>query len=168
MSHCDGARNQEVYRCLFISRIETLSHTTFRQRTDNYSVMGPIVCSLLAVSVIGTITLLVPVRSQRTTKYCVDDDSDRSVLTAMVARLQDTVERQQQSLEQQHQANQHSMDELYTQYRELLQVLNTSTENQLQKQRQLKELTKLKETLAKYENCMYMSSFIYYCFCKSN
>ena len=130
--------------------------------------MGPIVCSLLAVCVIGSITLLVPVRSQRTTKYCVDDDSDRSVLTAMVARLQDTVERQQQSLEQQHQDHQHSMDELYTQYRKLQQVLNTTTEHQLQKQRQLKELTKLRETLAKYENCMYMSSFTYYCVCKSN
>ena len=29
MGHCDGARNKEVHRCLFISRIETLSHTTF-------------------------------------------------------------------------------------------------------------------------------------------
>ena len=129
--------------------------------------MGPVVCSLLAVSVIGSITLLVPVRSQCTTKYCVDDDSDRSVLTTMVARLQDTVERQQQSLEQQHQDHQHSMDQLQKQYRELQQVLNTSTEHQLQIQRretQLKELTKLRETLAKYENCRYMCSFTYYCF----
>jgi len=78
-----------------------------------------------------------------------------------------SVERQQQSLEQQHQDHQHSMDQLQKQYRELQQVLNTSTEHQLQIQRretQLKELTKLRETLAKYENCRYMCSFTYYCF----
>ena len=135
--------------------------------------MGPIVCSLLAVSVIGSITLLVPVRSQCTTKYCVDDDSDRSILTTMVARLQDTVERQQQSLEQQHQANQHSMEQLQKQYRDLQQVLNTSIEQVPSKQSQeadeqyLSEITNLKETLAKYENCMYMSSFTFYYVCRS-
>ena len=130
--------------------------------------MGPIVCSLLAVSVIGSIILLVPVKSQCTTEYSVDDDSDRSVLTVMVARLQDTVERQQLSLEQQHQANQHSMDQLQKQYRDLQQVLNTSIEQVPSKQSQeayeqyLSEITNFKETLAKYENCMYMSSFTFY------
>ena len=129
--------------------------------------MGPVVCSLLAVSVIGSITHLVPVRSQCTTKYCVDDDSDRSVLTTMVARLQDTVERQQQSLEQHHEDHQHSMDQLQKQYRELQQVLNNSKLSQETYEQRLSEITNLTETLAKYENGMYMSLFTFYYICRS-
>ena len=68
---------------------------------------------LTAVCVIACIVNLAPVVSQCTTRYCVDDDNEVSVLTTMVTRLQHSMEQQQ------------------------------------------KQLTKLEETLAKQNECMY-------------
>ena len=56
-----------------------------------------------------TVVHLAPTVSQCTTKYCVDDnnENDVDVLTAMVSRLQNTVERleEQEIQEKQHQAS---------------------------------------------------------------
>ena len=64
---------------------------------------------LLAVWVIVYVVHLAPTVSQCTTKYCVDDnnENDVDVLTAMVSRLQNTVERleEQEIQEKQHQAS---------------------------------------------------------------
>ena len=76
--------------------------------------------SLTAVCVIAYIVNLAPVVSQCTTRHCFDDDSDVSVLTTMVTRLQ------------------HSMEQL---------------SNSVQQQQ--KQLTKLEDTLAKQDECMY-------------
>ena len=51
--------------------------------------------SLTAVCVITCIVNLAPVVSQCTTRHCVDDDNDVSVLTTMVTRLQHSMEQQQ-------------------------------------------------------------------------
>ena len=64
---------------------------------------------LLVVWVIVYVVHLAPTVSQCTTKYCVDDnnENDVDVLTAMVSRLQNTVERleEQEIQEKQHQAS---------------------------------------------------------------
>ena len=64
---------------------------------------------LLVVWVIVCVVHLAPTVSQCTTKYCVDDnnENDVDVLTAMVSRLQNTVERleEQEMQEKQHQAS---------------------------------------------------------------
>ena len=64
---------------------------------------------LLAVWVIVYVVHLAPTVSQCTTKYCVDDNNEKyvDVLTAMVSRLQNTVERleEQEIQEKQHQAS---------------------------------------------------------------
>ena len=49
----------------------------------------------LAVGIVVCLLHPAPVRSQCTTKHCVDDDTDVSTLTTIVNRLQDTLERQQ-------------------------------------------------------------------------
>ena len=55
--------------------------------------------SLLAVVVVAFVVHPAPVVCQCTTGHCHDDgDNDVSVLTAMVSRLQDTVEQLQQQL----------------------------------------------------------------------
>ena len=135
--------------------------------------MGPTVCSLLAVGFLACLMHLTPIRSQCTTKHCDQGDNEQSVLTAMVARLQDTMEQQQHSMDQLRQEHQHSMeqlrqehqhsieelrkdhqysmDQIRIQYRELQQLLNNSVEHQEQ---QLGELTKLREALAKCEQSM--------------
>ena len=64
---------------------------------------------LLAVWVIVCVVHLAPTVSQCTTKYCIDDnnENDVDVLTAMVSRLQNTVERleEQEIQDKQHQAS---------------------------------------------------------------
>ncbi|KAK2165274.1 hypothetical protein NP493_1373g00035 [Ridgeia piscesae] len=91
--------------------------------------------SLLAVVVVAFVVHPAPVVCQCTTGHCHDDgDNDVSVLTAMVSRLQDTVEQLQQ--------------ELRDSKAELQQQLSDSTEQQQ------KQLTKLTETLAKQEKSL--------------
>ena len=105
---------------------DTVSH--------NYAAMFTSVCpvSLLAVVVVAFVVHPAPVVCQCTTGHCHDDgDNDVSVLTAMVSRLQDTVEQLQQQL--------------------------MATKDQLQQQLMEQEiqLTKLSDTLEKQEECMY-------------
>ena len=67
----------------------------------NSAAMCTSVCpvSLLAVVVVAWFVHPAPVVCQCTTGHCHDDgDNDVSVLTAMVSRLQDTVEQLQQQL----------------------------------------------------------------------
>ncbi|KAK2152876.1 hypothetical protein NP493_2397g00002 [Ridgeia piscesae] len=88
--------------------------------------------SLLAVVVVAFVVHPAPVVCQCTTGHCHDDgDNDVSVLTAMVSRLQDTMEQLQ--------------GQLRDSKEQLQQELRDSTEQQ---QKQLKQLT---ETLAKQE-----------------
>ena len=97
--------------------------------------------SLLAV-VVAFVVHPAPVVCQCTTGHCHDDGdgvNDVSVLTAMVSRLQDTVERLQSQLQRQ----------IRDTAEQLQQQLWDSSEQQ---QKQLKNLT---ETLAKQEECMY-------------
>ena len=56
--------------------------------------------SLTAVCVIACIVNLAPVVSQCTTRHCVDEDNDVSVLTTMVTRLQDSIEQLSNSVKQ--------------------------------------------------------------------
>ena len=69
--------------------------------SHNSAAMCTSVCpvSLLAVVVVAFVVHPAPVVCQCTTGHCHDDgDNDVSVLTAMVSRLQDTVEQLQQQL----------------------------------------------------------------------
>ena len=56
--------------------------------------------SLLEVCIIACILRLAPVMSQCTRRHCSGDDNEVSVLTAMVSRLQDSMEQQQKQLTQ--------------------------------------------------------------------
>ena len=89
--------------------------------------MAPLVFSLLAVSVFTYVIHLVPVDSQCTTKHCVDGDNDQSVLMAMVARLQGTVEHLQDTVDsfQQHQQKQfeHQQKQSEHQQKQLEEIL---------------------------------------------
>ena len=104
---------------------DTVSH--------NSAAMCTSVCpvSLLAV-VVAFVVHPAPVVCQCTTGHCHDDgDNDVSVLTAMVSRLQDTMEQLQQQLR--------------------------DSKEQLQQQlmEQHKQLTKLSDTLKNQKECMY-------------
>ena len=87
--------------------------------------MCPQAAHLLAVCVIACIVHVTPVFSQCTTKHCVDDDSDVSLLTATVSRLQDTMELQHQhyldSLEQQQSQHQESLELLQQHFNDSLE-----------------------------------------------
>ena len=76
--------------------------------------MSTTVFSLLAVCVVASFMHRAPVLSQCTTKHCHDGDNDVTALTALVNRLQDTVERQVDSLEQQQRQNQELQGQLAT------------------------------------------------------
>ncbi|KAK2177307.1 hypothetical protein NP493_606g03032 [Ridgeia piscesae] len=121
--------------------------------------MGPLVCFLLASGVFSCIPA--PVSSQCTTKYCADDDKDDTVLTAMVARLQETVDQlrqeQRHSMEQLRQDHQRSTEQLQQQLNFTAEQLRQDQEqstDQLQQQfnhsvvEQQKHLTRLEETIA--------------------
>ena len=54
--------------------------------------------SITAVCIIACIVNLAPVMSQCTTRHCLEDDNDVSVLTTMVTRLQYSMEQQQKQL----------------------------------------------------------------------
>ena len=80
-------------------------HTQVFEGEDTVSRNSPAMCtsvcpvSLLAVVVVAWVVHPAPVVCQCTTGHCHDDsDNDVSVLTAMVSRLQDTVEQLQQQL----------------------------------------------------------------------
>ncbi|KAK2180840.1 hypothetical protein NP493_423g02026 [Ridgeia piscesae] len=60
--------------------------------------MGSLVFSLLVLSVI--ICIVYPVRSQCTTKHCIDEVTDMRTLATMLYQLQDKVERQEKQLEE--------------------------------------------------------------------
>ena len=118
----------------------------------NSAAMCTSVCpvSLLAVVVVAWVVHPAPVVCQCTTDHCHDDgDNDVNVLTAMVSRLQDTVEQLQGQL--QRQINDTAEQVLH----KLQQQLSDSMEQQQN------QLTKLTETLAKQEKCMYCL-LIYY------
>ena len=122
---------------------------------------------LLAVWVIVCVVHLAPTVSQCTTKYCVDDnnENDVDVLTAMVSRLQNTVERleEQEIQEKQHQASieqlQNTMERLerqnerYVDSMEKQEKQHQTSIEQLQQQfndslvQQHKYVTKLKNTM---------------------
>ena len=122
---------------------------------------------LLAVWVIVCVVHLAPTVSQCTTKYCVDDnnENDVDVLTAMVSRLQNTVERleEQEIQEEQHQASieqlQNTMERLerqnerYVDSMEKQEKQHQTSIEQLQQQfndslvQQQKYVTKLKNTM---------------------
>ena len=110
-------------------------------RRDSYA-MGPTVWSLLVVGFLACLMHLTTVRSQCTTKHCDQGDNELSVLTAMVARLQDTMEQQQ-----------HSMEQLQIQ----MQLLNKQ-----------QPLNQHGEPPGQQGPRMYRTSFNYYYFCKSN
>ena len=76
--------------------------------------MSTTVCSVLAVCVVACFMHRAPVVSQCTTKHCHDGDRDVSTLTSLMNRLQDTVERQVDSLEQQQRQNQELQGQLAT------------------------------------------------------
>ena len=102
--------------------------------------------SLLAVVVVAWVVHPAPVVCQCTTGYCHDDgDNDESVLTAMVSRLQDTVEQLQRQL---HDSNERQQ-QLLRGTREEMQQLRESSEHQQ------KQLAKVSETLGKQVECMY-------------
>ena len=131
--------------------------------------------SLLAVVVVAFVVHPAPVVCQCTTGHCHDDgDNDVSVLTAMVSRLQDTVEQLQQELRD---SKAELQQQLRDETKQLQQQLRNATEqSQLQRQindtaeqllhklqqqlsdsteQQQKQLTKITETLVKQEKCMY-------------
>ena len=102
---------------------------------DTVSRNSPAMCtsvcpvSLLAVVVIAWVVHPAPVVCQCTTGHCHDDgdgDNDVSVLTAMVSRLQDTVEQLQRQL---HDSNDRQQ-QLIRDAREELQQLRESSEHQ--------------------------------------
>ena len=106
--------------------------------SHNSAAMCTSVCpvSLLAVVVVAFVVHPAPVVCQCTTGHCHDDgDNDVSVLTAMVSRLQDTVEQLQQQLRD-------SKEQLQQ------QLMDTTEQQQ-------KQLTKLSDRLDKQEKCMY-------------
>ena len=88
---------------------------------------------------------------QCTTGHCHDDgDNDVSVLTAMVSRLQDTVEQLHGQLHSQlRDASEQLQEQLRDSKEQLQQQLRYSTEQQ---QTELKKLT---ETMGKQNECMY-------------
>ena len=92
--------------------------------------------SLLAVVVVAWVVHPALVVCQCTTDHCHDDGR---LLTAIVSRLQDTVEQLQGLLQRQ----------INNTAEQLQQQLRDATEQQQ------KQLTKLTETLAKQEECMY-------------
>ena len=98
--HCEISRREESVVALHTQLFHgenTVSH--------NSAAMCTSVCpvSLLAVVVVAFVVHPAPVVCQCTTGHCHDDgDNDVSVLTAMVSRLQDTVEQIQQQLKEQH------------------------------------------------------------------
>ncbi|KAK2171725.1 hypothetical protein NP493_1034g00007 [Ridgeia piscesae] len=96
--------------------------------------------SLLALVVVAFVVHPAPVVCQCTTGHCHDDgDNDVSVLTAMVSRLQDTVEQLQGQI--QRQINDTAEQLLH----KLQQQLSDATDQQLN------QLTKLTDTLVKQE-----------------
>ncbi|KAK2157941.1 hypothetical protein NP493_1839g00001 [Ridgeia piscesae] len=138
--------------------------------------------SLLAVVVVAFVVHPAPVVCQCTTGHCHDDgDNDVSVLTAMVSRLQDTVEQLQQQLsdskaEQQQQLRdateklqqqlrnateqsqlQRQLHDASEQLQQKLQQQLSDSKEQLQQQlrdateQQQNQMTKLSDTLEKQE-----------------
>ena len=120
--------------------------------------------SLLVVVVVAFVVHPAPVVCQCTTGHCHDDgDNDVSVLTAMVSRLQDTVEQLQQELRDSKAELQQQLRDA-TEQSQLQRQINDTAEQLLHKlqqqlsdstEQQQKQLTKLTETLAKQEKCMY-------------
>ena len=113
-------------------------HSQLFDGEDTVSHNSPAMCtsvcpvSLLAVVVVAWVVHPAPVVCQCTTGHCHDDgDNDVSMLTAMVSRLQDTVE----------QLHQHIWDSTDKIQQELME--------------QQKQLTKLSDTLEKQQACTY-------------
>ena len=105
--------------------------------------------SLLAVVVVAFLVHPAPVVCQCTTGHCHDDGdgvNDVSVLTAMVSRLQDTVEQLQDQL---HDSTERHQQHLRDTREQLQQQLMDTTEQQQ------KQLMKLSDRLDKQEKCMY-------------
>ena len=107
----------QVYHVFRISRTESLSraHSYVWRRRENYVPMGLPVCSLMSACFVVCMMHLVQVHCQN-----VDDDNDENVLRAMVARLQDTVDRQEQlfnqTVEQLREDYQRSAEQLQQQF----------------------------------------------------
>ena len=99
--------------------------------------MGPFVCFLLASGVFSWVPA--PVSSQCTTKYCADGDKDDTVLTAMVARLQETVDQLRQE-------NRHSMEQLRQDHQRSTEQLQQQLNHSVVEQQ--KHLTRLEDNIA--------------------
>ena len=102
--------------------------------------MSTTVWSLLAVCAVASVLHRAPVVSQCTTNHCYDGDSDVRALTALVYRLQDTVERQVHSLEQQQRHNQELQGQLAT-------LRETVEQQQTQNQELQTQLKTFNETM---------------------
>ena len=77
--------------------------------------MSTMMYSLLAVCTVACLIHRAPVASQCTGKHCHDGDDDVSESTALLYRLQDTVEQQQDSLKDALKSLKESMEEQHTQ-----------------------------------------------------
>jgi len=111
--------------------------------------MSTTVWSLLATCVVAWVIHRAPVMSQCTSKHCHDGDRDVGALAALVDRLQDTVERQQDSLKQQEQQNHehHTLQATLTeqQQKEMTTLKETVEQQQQQNQQQHRQQATLTE-----------------------
>ena len=115
---------------------------------------------LLAVWVIVCVVHLTPTVSQCTTKNCFDDNNDNNnnnndinvALTAMVTRLQDTVER----LEWQHQHHVDSMEKQDKQHQDSIEQLQQQFNDSLEQQQEyvIKVENTMKEKISTLEEGM--------------
>ena len=110
---------------------------------------------LLAVWVIVYVVHLAPTVSQCTTKYCVDDnnENDVDVLTAMVSRLQNTVERleEQEIQEKQQQASiEQLQNTVERQERQNEQYVDSMEKQEKQQQASIEQL---QNTAERQERC---------------
>ena len=124
---------------------------------------------LLALWVIVCVVRLTPTVSQCTTKYCFDDDNDVGALTAMVSRLQNTVERQ----ERQHQQYLDSLEEQDKQHQDSIEQLQQQFNDSLEQQQEyvIKLENTTKEKLSTLEQGMiyiFLIIIIIFIFMKPN
>ena len=101
----------------------------FKSRALYVAVMCSQATRLLAVCVIVCVVHLTPTVSQCTTKYCFDDDNDVGALTAMVSRLQDSLEeKEKQHQDSIEQLQQKFSDSLEQQQEYVIKLENTMKE----------------------------------------